>query len=364
MSENRSGIHIEETLDPSLAVAPGETAVPVFIGEFGDAFSGVTPVSGWLEVDRLVGSADGVGPWLTVGLRAYFQNGGGRCYLANTKDGTLEETLAAVDGYQDVTVLVAPGLWDQGADRAGEWARALAAYAAAHRAMVILHPDRDHGAEEAGAAVEAWSLGSGTRPYAAVYHPWLVPSGQDEAIPPVGAVAGAWAACDRSRGVWKAPANIVLSGATPLHRTTDSDQAAHQSLNFIREFRDRGTLIWGARTLAASDQHDWRHIPVRRLFNAVDRDLMRMLQTVAFEPNTQPTWERVRAAVDTYLYGLWQQGAFQGATQKEAYFVQIGQGVTMTDQDIADHKLILKTGVAAVRPAEFVVLQHTASTAD
>jgi phage tail sheath protein FI len=178
-------------------------------------------------------------------------------------------------------------------------------------------------------------------------------------LPPSAAVAGAYAGTDASRGVWKAPANVVLNNATPVTVVTDVDQGAmnEKGINAIRKFTGKGTLIWGARTQDKTDA--WRYVPVRRLFNSVERDIKRAMQFAVFEPNSQPTWETVRSAIDHYLYGLWQQGALSGSKASEAYFVQIGEGVTMTDDDIKQGKMIVKIGMAAVRPAEFIILQFT-----
>ncbi|MFI6695102.1 phage tail sheath family protein [Streptomyces sp. NPDC050433] len=189
-----------------------------------------------------------------------------------------------------------------------------------------------------------------------MYFPWLRQSGNDEPVVPSGAVAGAWTAADLQRGVWKAPANIALRGIDgPLHQAGDTDQATHLDLNFIRTFTGRGTLIWGARTLSGTDQ--WRYIPVRRLANAVRRDISQVLGSAVFEPNSQPTWERLRSAADTYLYNMWQQGGLMGSTAQEAYFVLVGKGTTMTEDDVAAGRLVVKVGLAAVRPAEFTILQ-------
>ncbi|KWZ46937.1 hypothetical protein WS92_29800 (plasmid) [Burkholderia sp. MSMB1588] len=93
--------------------------------------------------------------------------------------------------------------------------------------------------------------------------------------------------------------------------------------------------------------------------NAVERDLREMLRAVVFELNSAVTWETVRGAADHYLHGLWRQGALQGEAVEHAYFVSIGPGVTMRAEDITDGWLVLKVGVAAVRPAEFIVLELT-----
>ncbi|OCA54312.1 phage tail sheath family protein [Photorhabdus namnaonensis] len=183
-------------------------------------------------------------------------------------------------------------------------------------------------------------------------------------IPASAVMAGVYCATDASRGVWKAPANVVLSGISDItERLTDDDQSTMNPLgiNAIRYFNGRGFVVWGARTL--QDDDNWRYIPVRRLFNSAERDIKQAMRTAVFEPNSQPTWERVKSAIDNYLYSLWQQGALVGNKPQEAYFVQIGQGITMSDDDIKQGKMIVKVGMAAVRPAEFIILQFSQNVA-
>jgi len=83
---------------------------------------------------------------------------------------------------------------------------------------------------------------------------------------------------------------------------------------------------------------------------------------MVFEPNSSPTWMRAHAAVHNYLSALWRKGALAGDTEAEAFFVQIGEGKTMQPEDVAAGKMILQVGMAAVRPAEFIVLQFSQST--
>ncbi|KTL59774.1 phage tail protein [Photorhabdus laumondii subsp. laumondii] len=183
-------------------------------------------------------------------------------------------------------------------------------------------------------------------------------------IPVSAVMAGIYCATDASRGVWKAPANVVLSGISDItERLTDDEQGTmnQKGINAIRYFSGRGFVVWGARTLQKDD--NWRYIPVRRLFNAAERDIKQAMQSVVFEPNSQPTWERVKSAIDNYLYSLWQQGALAGNKPQEAYFVQIGKGITMSDDDIKQGKMIVKVGMAAVRPAEFIILQFSQQVA-
>ncbi|MDE9518073.1 phage tail sheath subtilisin-like domain-containing protein [Xenorhabdus bovienii] len=180
-------------------------------------------------------------------------------------------------------------------------------------------------------------------------------------LPPSAAVAGAYATTDSTRGVWKAPANVVLRDAIPDIMITDDKQSelTKIGINAIRYFVNKGTVIWGARTLVSQETPDWLYVSVRRLFNSAEWDIKQAMQFAVFEANSQPTWERVRSAIDNYLYQLWQQGALMGNSPKEAYFVQIGKDITMSADDIKQGKMIVKVGMAAVRPAEFIILQFS-----
>ncbi|MCT8341570.1 MULTISPECIES: phage tail sheath family protein [Photorhabdus] len=183
-------------------------------------------------------------------------------------------------------------------------------------------------------------------------------------IPASAVMAGVYCAIDTRRGVWKAPANVVLNGISDVEeRLTEDEQGTmnQKGINAIRYFNNRGFVVWGSRTL--KDDDNWRYIPVRRLFNAAERDIKQAMRFAVFEPNSQPTWERVRSAIDNYLHQLWQQGALVGNSPQEAYFVQIGQGITMSESDIRQGRMIVKVGMAAVCPAEFIILQFSQKVA-
>lgn len=192
------------------------------------------------------------------------------------------------------------------------------------------------------------------------------------------AMAGVYAKTDRERGVFKAPANVALgavsalvaggvkgqAGLAPI-RVDDvlNDALVRNRINALRYFRGQGHMVWGARTLVDPAQPTWLYVPVRRLFNAAERDMREALRAVVFEPNSAPTWEAVRASLEHYLYRLWQQGALVGASPAQAYFVQLGLNVTMDGDDIRNGRLIVKVGMAPVRPAEFIILQLTQDVA-
>ncbi|MCJ8291332.1 MAG: phage tail sheath subtilisin-like domain-containing protein [Flavobacteriales bacterium] len=185
-------------------------------------------------------------------------------------------------------------------------------------------------------------------------------------IPSSGAVAGIYVATDANRGVWKAPANVSLSGVVKPTIKVDNasqeslnvDTIAGKSVNVIRSFTGKGVLVWGARTLAGND-NEWRYVPVRRLFNTIEESVKKATEFVVFEPNDGNTWLRTRTMIENYLTGLWRQGAIAGAKPADAFFVNCGLGTTMTAQDILEGKMIVEIGIAAVRPAEFIILRFS-----
>ncbi len=181
---------------------------------------------------------------------------------------------------------------------------------------------------------------------------------------PSAAMAGVYARVDRNRGVWKAPANVSLNLVSgPSVILTDEEQAglnvdpnSGKSINAIRNFHGKGTIVWGARTLAGND-NEWRYIPVRRLFIFIEESIRKATEPVVFEPNDANTWTKTRSMIENFLTGLWRDGALAGATPEEAFFVRVGLGQTMNNNDILEGRMIIEIGLAAVRPAEFIILQ-------
>jgi hypothetical protein len=66
--------------------------------------------------------------------------------------------------------------------------------------------------------------------------------------------------------------------------------------------------------------------------------------------------------VETFLLQLWRQGAFPGASPRQAFFVKC-DAVTTTQADIEQGMLNLVVGFAPSRPAEFVVLRFAVRSA-
>lgn len=355
-------------------------------------------------------------------VKHYFDNGGGPCYVVSVggydkalvagtelpanADKALEDGLDAIALEDEPTLLVVPEAVKLGLAKYGSVVQKALAQCGLLKdrfAILDVHPE--------GVAKSREQFVSDALRYGAAYHPFLRTKftcfispkkdnvkvtfdgfegdaktknlSEDRAkntevyaavekalsetwivLPPSGAVAGVFAATDRTRGVWKAPANVGLAGVIePLERFTSEelggfnvDPNGGRSINALRAFSGKGTLVWGARTLAGND-NEWRYVPVRRFFNMVEESVKKATYQFVFEPNDANTWVKVRGMVENYLVDKWREGALAGATPKEAFYVRCGLGTTMTAQDILEGHLNVEVGMAAVRPAEFIVVK-------
>lgn len=190
-------------------------------------------------------------------------------------------------------------------------------------------------------------------------------------LPTSGMIAGVYATIDNYRGVWKAPANVSLNNVIgPVVKLTQEQQAGYnqdvisgKSINLIRSFPGKGTLVWGARTLAGND-NEWRYINVCRFFNFVEESVKKGTEQFVFEPNDVNTWLKVKSLTENFLTLLWRNGALQGAKPEDAFFVAVGLGKTMTAMDILEGRMIVEIGMAVVRPAEFIILRFSHKMAE
>ena len=203
--------------------------------------------------------------------------------------------------------------------------------------------------------------------YAAMYHPWIQvldrSSNKAGFVPPSGAVLGVYSRTDVNRGVHKAPANesVFCSGLKTNYTTGEQDILNPEGINLIRQMPGQGIKVWGART--ASSNSAFKYVNVRRLFIYVEESIKANTNWVVFEPNDTTLWNRVRVTISSFLENLWRNGMLAGDTPAEGFFVEIGPS-TMTEDDIRNGRLICNIGIAASRPAEFVVFkvtQHTSS---
>lgn len=186
---------------------------------------------------------------------------------------------------------------------------------------------------------------------------------QTVTLPPGAAVAGVYATVDRTRGVAKSPGNVSLAGIRNFTVDIDADLNDHlnlhpsgKSINALRQFTGRGPLVWGARTLAGND-NEWRYVSVRRFFNMAEESIKKATFPSVFEPNSAPTWIKVKGMIENFLTLQWRDGALAGAKPEDAFYVRVGLGTTMTAQDVLEGTMIVEIGMAVIRPAEFIVLR-------
>lgn len=184
-------------------------------------------------------------------------------------------------------------------------------------------------------------------------------------LPPSGAIAGIYAQVDSSRGVFKAPANVSLNNVIrPSTKISNVEQeglnvhSSGKSINAIRSYTGKGTLVWGARTLDGNS-NEFRYISVRRFFIFAEESIGKTIERFVFEPNNSKTWIAIKGSIENFLTDQWRAGALVGNTPQQAFSVKIGLGETMTSQDILEGKLVVVVGMAAVRPAEFIILRFT-----
>lgn len=202
----------------------------------------------------------------------------------------------------------------------------------------------------------------------AIYFPWLIApdplqENRPAEFPPSGYMAGLYARTDSSRGVWKAPAGTdasltgVIGAKIPL--TNDENGVLNpKAVNCIRTFPVYGTIAWGARSLQGNDERgsEWKYIPVRRTALFIEESLFRALKWVVFEPNDEPLWAQIRLNVGAFMHDLFRQGAFQGKTPRDAYFVKCDKETT-TQSDINLGIVNIVVGFAPLKPAEFVIVK-------
>jgi len=243
-------------------------------------------------------------------------------------------------------------------------------YCTRRRAMLIVDSPADWtDKEEAKKKIDAIRSNiGGNKKNAAIFFPRLKQTdplnpNQTNVFAPCGAVAGVFARTDSQRGVWKAPAGLdaALTGVSELSVSlTDAENGELNPLgiNCIRSKPPSGQLIWGSRTLDGDDRlaSEWKYIPIRRLALYIEESLYRGTQWVVFEPNDEPLWAQIRLNVGAFMHSLFRQGAFQGTSPREAYFVKCDkETTTQTDRNMGIVNIMV--GFAPLKPAEFVVIK-------
>ena len=309
--------------------------------------------------------------WDAANSAAYTQASGGSDGslqldgAAFTGDETNKKGIYALKDADIFNLLVIPPYTQTQDVDSSVWAAA-AAFCQWRRAMLIVDPPSDWtSTDKAVSGLPMAGLSPG--PNAAIYFPRIkkanpLRGNQIEVFAPSAAIAGVIARTDRQRCVWKAPAGLeaTLMGVYDVDvKLTDSENGKLNALgiNCLRTMPAAGPVIWGARTMAGDDRlaSQWKYLPVRRLALFIEESLYRGTQWAVFEPNDEPLWAQLRLNISVFMHDLFRQGAFQGGSPKDAYFVQC-DSTTTTQSDIDRGIVNIVVGFAPLRPAEFVVL--------
>lgn len=278
----------------------------------------------------------------------------------NTKEG-----LYALRKADLFNILCIPPYLESGDVDNDSLVSAAAQFCEEHRAMLLVDPPSTWVNKDAVKSTLA-DLGTSSS-NAAVFFPRLsqpdpLRDGQISNFVPCGAVAGIFARTDTNRGVWKAPAGLeaTLVGVPKLSvPLTDPENGELNPLgvNCLRTMPAAGRVVWGARTLQGDDRlaSEWKYIPVRRTALFIEESLYRGTQWVVFEPNDEPLWAQIRLNLGAFMHNLFRQGAFQGKTPQETYFVKCDKETT-TQNDINLGVVNIVVGFAPLKPAEFVII--------
>jgi Bacteriophage tail sheath protein len=257
-------------------------------------------------------------------------------------------------------IVCVPGLTD------GTTIQALQKSCHDRRAFLVVDPDEDE--TVANIPTTLSGIMSADAMNSALFFPWIVApdplqQGAPTKFPPCGYVAGVFARTDSTRGVWKAPAgsDAGVNGASGLALTmsdSENGQLNPKGINCLRTLPVFGSVVWGARTLHGDNDRasEWKYIPVRRMALFLEESLYRGTKWVVFEPNDEPLWAQIRLNIGAFLQNLFRQGAFQGTSPREAYFVKCDkETTTQTDINLGIVNIIV--GFAPLKPAEFVVIK-------
>ncbi len=345
-------------------------------------------------------------------LKLYFLNGGGSCYIVplteNSGKENYKKALQEISKYDEVSIIVCPDAIYLGADYYEVCEAAISQCSLLKDRFAIfdvLNVPDGHSVSEFRNNVD------GDLKYGAAYMPYLNTSmyyGYDESkvdiqlvdslasslfntyrlnsieesknglynfvkselrkntviLPPSAAIAGVFAKTDRDFGVWKSSSDVVIrGGVSPTYSFSDSEEVdlkldikSGKSINAIRSFPGEGILAREALTLAGNNDQ-WRNISVRRMCNKIKKSAKNSTDYYVFKDNNNKTWEEIEVSINSYLYGLWTEGAFSGSTQEQSFYVNVGVGKSMTAEDVLAGRMIVEIGIAPVHPAEFIIIR-------
>jgi phage tail sheath protein FI len=363
------GVYVEEVSSGSAPIAGAGTSVAGFIAIINR--NGTTPqaetlvasgeiklITNFTEFKQFFGDFSKDNPEQNIfahTVYGFFRNGGTRTYVTWVSDAKgVDGVLNDFEAIDEISIVVAPGqtdknIIDQIKDHAAKMGDRIA----------ILDSDKDDlGSLTESELKEKLPKNSD---YAAFYFPWIQvydpATDKNIFVPPSGHIAGVYSRVDGERGVHKAPANVPLLGALDLQFNTSKakqDGLNPNGVNVIRKLNGN-ILVWGARTLGDKNG-EFTYINVRRHFCYLKDSIDKGTQWVVFESNTPELWAKIRRNISAFLTLEWRKGALFGTTPQEAFYVKCdAENNPPALRDLG--QVVIEIGIAAVKPAEFVVFR-------
>ena len=307
-----------------------------------------TLVTSWVDYQKVFGSYFEEGKHLPYAVEGFFLNGGQQAYVCRVTDSNYASALAKLEAL-DVSIIYSPN-----AQAVAGLADALIGHCERLRNRFVIF-DSLKGQDPSGVTKPCNSS------FAALYYVWIYVkeaiTGRLCLIPSGGHVAGIYARTDIEVGVNRAPANQLVKGAVGLEVTMKSHQQDNlnlQGINSIRNFVDRGILLWGARTLSSDPTKKYVH--VCRLLIYLEQSIKKGTAWAVFEPNNEATWAKIKSAIENFLTQAWAAGMLLGVKKQEAFLVNCDR-TTMTQNDIDNGRINVIIGVAPVKAAEFIIFR-------
>ncbi len=378
---NVPGVYLQDKVAQATLVLP--TGVPAFVGFVAndapvpDGAPDTGALYGPVALYRKSDFPGGALAWLGQAITGFFDNGGLYCHVvglrSDLKSITAKKLIDALDllaPLSDVDLIAVP---DAVALLTDEATCAVQSAMIQHcteqgNRLALLDALPGIGAQDLLMRQLLLLAFSGPKLMnAALYHPWIrTAASGDKSVPPCGHIAGIIARTDAEVGVFKAPANVEILGATDLDADLNPDDLASLNtagVNCLRVFPARGIRVWGARTLSTDPA--WRYLNVRRLVLTTLRWIDANMIWATFEPNVPALWARIQRELSTYLRSLWSAGALQGATESEAFYVQCDAELNPPEARETG-QVVTRIGLALLTPAEFIVVsvQHRAGTTE
>lgn len=352
LSFRKPGVYVEELRVGPKPIEGVSTSTVAFFGETQSGPDAPTLITSWVQFQSLFGGYFGVDKYLPYAVEGFFANCGQNCYVCKVKNGDYTAALAKTEQVVDISLVYAPN-----AQAISGLADLLISHCERLKRFAIF--DSIKGQEPSAITKPRDSS------YAALYYPWLyvkVNANTKVMVPPGGHIAGIYTRVDSAKGVHKAPADEQVNGITGVEHSVSNLQVQTlnpRGINCIRNFEGRGILVWGARTLSSDPEYNY--VNVRRLLIYLEQSIKRGTAWAVFEQNNEATWAKVAAYAKEFLMHAWKEGKLQGTKPEEAYFVKCDRS-TMTQNDIDASRLIIEIGVAAVKPAEFIILRVSQTT--